>query len=170
MLTTTYAFLSLSTERKRLYDLLGEARQLFHIHSLNNQPLDAVTLESVVGEFAKLDESCLRRKVVMYVMPAVQKATKEASQLLAELESSHALGRQILDSIREWGRLALMQKPMDTDELRLSIDRYCKNLLERLVKEEKELLPLAQRVISSEEWFAMGAKFLSIDTDHMARG
>jgi len=39
----------------------------------------------------------------------------------------------------------------------------------RLAKEEEELLPLAQRVISSEEWFAIAAQFLSLDAENKAR-
>jgi len=44
-----------------------------------------------------------------------------------------------------------------------TIDLYCQNLLKRLDKEEQELLPLAQKVISSEEWFEIGSKFLAQD-------
>ncbi|MFD2273460.1 hypothetical protein ACFS07_26860 [Undibacterium arcticum] len=50
-----------------------------------------------------------------------------------------------------------------------SIELYCNNLLQRLTKEEDELLPLAQRVISSDEWFAIGAQFLSLDAENKAR-
>ncbi|MFD2273459.1 hypothetical protein ACFS07_26855 [Undibacterium arcticum] len=52
-------------------------------------------LESIVSQLAKLDESCHRRKVELYVIPAIQKATKEADSLLAELESLSAMGLRI---------------------------------------------------------------------------
>jgi len=169
MLTTTYAFLSLSMEQKRLHSLLSATQQLLQISSANKQHLDPATLASVGEQFAKLDVSCRTRKVEMYIIPAVQKATKEADPLLAELESSNALGRRILDSVKEWVRLALVQNPVEMSELYSSIERYCNNLLERLTKEENELLPLAQRVISSDEWFVMGAQFLAMDTEHRAR-
>jgi hypothetical protein len=42
------------------------------------------------------------------------------------------------------------------------MELYCNNLYQRLVKEE-ELLQIAQRVISLEEWFAIAASFLSHD-------
>jgi hemerythrin-like domain-containing protein len=50
-----------------------------------------------------------------------------------------------------------------------SIELYCNNLLQRLTREEEELWPLAKRVISSEEWFLIGAKFLSLDAESKPR-
>jgi hemerythrin-like domain-containing protein len=49
-----------------------------------------------------------------------------------------------------------------------TVDLYCHNLLKRLDKEEQELLPLAQKVISSEEWFEIGSQFLAQDDDNAA--
>ena len=174
MLTMTYAFLSLSIEQQRLHNLLSSAQQLLDITAANGQSLDSTSLAAVSEQFSRLDASCRISKVEMYVIPAVKKATKEADFLLAELESSNAIRRQLLDSVREWVQCALSHKPvepkpLEMGELYSSIELYCNNLLERFAKEEKELLPLAQRVISSDEWFSMGAQFLSIDTKHKAR-
>ena len=170
MLTTTYAFLSLSIEQKRLHNLLSTVQRSLHISFMNRQRLDAATLKPVVEQCTKLDASCRSRKIERYVIPAIQKATKEADPLLAQLESSTSIGRRILDSVKKWVRLAMQQRTMEMAALYASIEHYCNNLLERLAKEEKELLPLAQRVISSDEWFAMGAQFLSIDTEHTELG
>ena len=169
MLTTTYAFLSLSMEQKRLHNLLSAAQHLLQISSLNKQHLAPEVLVLIGEQFAKLDASCRTRKVEKFVIPAVQKATNEANTLLAELESSNILGRRILVSVKEYVRLALEKKLVEMSELYSSIEHYCNNLLERLAKEEKELLPLAQRVISGDEWFAMGAQFLAMDTELKGR-
>jgi len=165
MLTTTYAFLSLSIEQKRLHNLLSTVQRLVRNSFMNRQRLDAATLKPVVDHCAKLDASCRSRKIERYVIPAIQKATREADPLLAQLETSTCIGRRILAYAKRWVRLALQQRTMEMAELYILIERYCNNLLERLTKEEKELFPLAQRVISSDEWFAMGAQFLSIDTE-----
>ncbi|MGS0741001.1 hemerythrin domain-containing protein [Glaciimonas sp. GG7] len=162
MLTTTYAFLSLSTEQKRVHNLLSSAQQLLHSFA-NRQRLDAATLTSVIDQFAKLDGSCHRRKIETYVIPAVQQATQEANLLLAELQASNTIARQLLDSVQEWVRLSLAHSAIEITEFYALIERYCNVLLERLAKEEKELLPLAQRVLSNDAWFAIGAQFLSTD-------
>ena len=162
MLTTTYALISLSVEQKRAHKLLSTVQELTQNSSADRQRPDPVILESVVSQLARLDESCHRRKVEVYLIPALQHATKEADSLLAELESLSAAGLRILESVREWVRKAFDQGVTEVKELYWSIEQYCNNLLQRLAKEEDELLPLAQRVISSEEWFAIGAQFLSL--------
>jgi len=169
MLTITYALISLSVEQKRAHKLLSTVQQLFQNSSADRQRTDPVILESVVSQLAKLDASCHRRKVEVYVIPAIQNATKEADSLLAELESLSATGLRILDSVREWVRQAFDQGVTEVKELYSSVELYCNNLLHRLAKEEEELLPLAQRVISSVEWFAIGVQFLSIHAENKAR-
>ena len=170
MLTATYALISLSVEQKRAHNLLSTVQQLFQNSSADRQRIDPTILESVVSQFTKLDESCHRRKVEVYVIPAIQKATKEADSLLAELESLSAIGLRILRSVRERVRQAFDQGVIEVKELYSSIELYCTNLLQRLTKEEEELLPLAERVISSEEWFAIGAQFLSLYADKKPAG
>ncbi|MFC3107152.1 hypothetical protein ACFQAT_21150 [Undibacterium arcticum] len=169
MLTATYALISLSVEQKRAHKLLSTAQQLVQDSAADKGHIDPVILESIVSQLAKLDESCHRRKVELYVIPAIQKATKEADSLLAELESLSAMGLRIFGSVRECVRQAFDQGAVAVKELYSSIELYCNNLLQRLTKEEDELLPLAQRVISSDEWFAIGAQFLSLDAENKAR-
>jgi hemerythrin-like domain-containing protein len=169
MLTGTYALLSLSAEQKKVHNLLSTVQQLFQNSCADRRCIDPVILESVVSQLAKLDESCHRRKVEVYVIPAIQKATKEADSLLAELESLSAIGLGILGSVREWVRQGFDQGVIKVKALYSSIELYCNNLLQRLTREEEELWPLAKRVISSEEWFLIGAKFLSLDAESKPR-
>ena len=169
MLTTTYALISLSVEQKRAHNLLSTVQLLFQKSAADRQRTDPVILESVVSQLAKLDASCHRRKVEVYVIPAIQNATKEGDALLAELETLSAIGRRILDSVREWVRQAYDQGVTEVKELYSSVELYCNNLLRRLAKEEEELLPLAQKVISSVEWFAIGVQFLSIHAENRVR-
>jgi len=149
-------------EQKRVHNLLSTVQQLFQ-NSSDRQRIDPAILESVVSQLTKLDESCHRRKVEVYVIPAIQKATKEADPLLAELESLRAIGLRILGAVKERLRQTFGHRVIEVKELYSSIELYCNNLLQRLTKEEEELLPLAERVISSEEWFAIGTQFLSLD-------
>jgi len=169
MLTTTYVLISLSAEQKRAHHLLSTVQQLFQNSSPDRQRTDPAILESVARQVARLDASCHRRKVEVYVIPAIQHATTEGDALLAELEAFSAMGLRILDSVREWVRQAFAQGVTEVKELYASVERYCDNLLRRLAKEEEELLPLAQRVISRDDWFAIGAQILSLDAETTAR-
>ena len=163
MLTTTYAFLSLSMEQKKLHILLSSAQQLLQINS-DPQRLDGATLKSVVKKFARLAASCRKRKLEMYVVPAVQSATHQFDQRLSDMESSRVIARQILDLVKSWARAVPVENNDNTASVYASIERSCTHLRERLAMEENELLPLAQRVISNDQWFTLGAQFLVADT------
>lgn len=165
MLTATYALITLSVEQKRLHNLLAIARKLFQNSSVEGARTDSVILESVVGQFVKLDEYYHRPKVEDCLIPAIKKAMKEVDPLLAELESLSTAGLRILKSVRDRVRQAFDQGGAAVKELYTSVELYCNNLLQRLAKEEDMLL-LAQRVISSDEWFAIGVQFLSLNAEN----
>jgi hemerythrin-like domain-containing protein len=59
------------------------------------------------------------------------------------------------------------QSDIDLIELFSSIERYCKNLFERLTKEEDELFPIARRFLSFDKWFAIAEKCLCEDAKNM---
>ncbi|QRX83745.1 hypothetical protein [Glaciimonas sp. PAMC28666] len=163
MLTTTYAFLSLSMEQKKLHTLLFSAQQLLQINS-DRQRLDDETLKSVVKKFARLAAACRKRKLEMYVVPAIQNATHQFDQRLSDMASSRIIARQLLDRVKSWARPASHENDDHRVNVYAAIERACNQLRERLAMEEKELLPIAQRVISNDQWFALGAQFLVADT------
>jgi hypothetical protein len=123
-------------------------------------------LESAIDKLSEFDQYCHSRKVELYVIPAIRKATREADPLLAELESLSLHGLCILRSLREGMLNALEQGKEKMEELCSSMELYCAKLYQRLIKEE-ELVNIAQRVISMDEWFSIASDFLS---DDAARG
>lgn len=153
-----------------MHKLLCSVRQLFQNNREDKQCIDPLILASVVSQLAKLDAVFHQRKLEIYLIPAIRKATQEADPLLAELESLSAIGLGILGSIRQWRRHGFNQSVTEVKTLYSSVELYCNNLFQRLTKEEDELLPLAQRVLSSEEWFAIGVQFLSLDAESKRTG
>ncbi|MFC5474744.1 hypothetical protein [Paraherbaspirillum soli] len=167
MLTATYALLSLSIERKKVHKLLSTVQHLFLNNSSDTPQIDLATLESIVSQLAALDQSYYRRKIETYVIPAIRKATNEADSLLTELDLLSAAGLRILIVLQERLGQACAHGVAEVRELYLSLELYCDNLLQRLVK-EAELLPLARRFVLSEEWFAVGVQLLSLDAESKA--
>lgn len=167
MLTTTYSLLSLSVEQKSVHKLLSSIQQLAQDSWPDKRCIDPPILESVISQLTKLDEFFRQRKLEIYVIPAIRKATQEADSLLIELESLSAIGLAILESVRQQGS---NQSVTEVKTLHSSIELYCNHLFRRLSKEKDELWPLAQRVISSGEWFSIGIQFLSIDTESKRTG
>lgn len=170
MLTATYVLLTLSIEQKKERHFISRLLQQVRTMSRKPQEVDPVYLQSQLDELARFAEARHQRKVEACLMPAVRNATGEAGPLLADLESLSRLGRAMLAAVRKCLRRAMRRSAVHSTFLCRTIDMYCQNLLQRLDKEERELLPLAQRVIRSEEWFEIGSMFLTQDeTDGTAR-
>ncbi len=165
MLTVTYALVTLSVEQKKARGILSVLQQRIQRSLEELKTIDRSSFESVLYQLVQFDESCHWRNIERYVIPAVRRATTEADPLIAELESLSAKAETILRAIRGSSWLGFERGIEGVKELYSSMERYCHHLRQRLAKEEDELFPIAQRVISGEEWFEIAAQFISHDAE-----
>ncbi|HEV7813913.1 MAG TPA: hypothetical protein VGP06_02280 [Janthinobacterium sp.] len=164
MLTATYALLTLTVEQKKERNFI--TRLLQHVRAVSNKPqaIDAALIASQVYELTQFAEVRHQRKVETCLMPALRHACVDAAPMLADMQSLSSLGGAMLCSVRK--RLRRVASGVrQVKHLCRALDQYCQNLLARLEMEERQLLPLAQRVMSNEAWFKLGSMFL----DHEAK-
>ena len=161
MLTATYVLLTLSIEQKKERHFIS--RLLQHVQSIARRPqeIDPVLIESQLKELTSFAESRHQRKVEACLMPAVRAADSNCAALINDLEALSRLGKAMLNAVHKCLHRAMRRSASQGKFLCRTIDMYCQNLLTRLDKEEQELLPLAQKVISSDDWFEIGSKFLA---------
>ena len=161
MLTATYVLLTLSIEQKKERHFIS--RLLQHVQSIARRPqeIDPVFIESQLKELTSFAEARHQRKVEACLMPAVRAADSNCTALMNDLETLSRLGSAMLNAVHKCLRRAMRRSASQGKFLCRTIDLYCQNLLKRLDKEEQELLPLAQKVISSDEWFEIGTQFLA---------
>ncbi len=169
MLIATYALTTLSVEQKKERSFISRLQQYLQANAGKPQKIDPARIKSQLDELTRFAESRHQRKVEGCLMPAVRKATREADPLLADLEFLSRVGSDMLRSVHQCLHRVFRHGAAQLAHLCHMMELYCQNLLERLTKEEQELLPLAQRVISSEAWFAIGTTFLSHDAGHEER-
>jgi hypothetical protein len=98
------------------------------------------------------------RIVECYVIPAISRTTEKFNELILDLE---ALSSQELGAIN--CMLAQIQHSVERQEaelkdLHFSMERHCNNLLQRLVKEEEQLLPGARDVLTDKQWFSIAVE------------
>ncbi|MBI1889377.1 MAG: hypothetical protein HYS18_01885 [Burkholderiales bacterium] len=161
MLTATYSLATLSAEQKNTRSILFKLQQhiksiLYDLHNLNRN-----CVENVLVKLEQFEEYCHRRKVEIYVIPAIRKVTHEADPILEELESLSFKAVGILRALREQLINAFEQGMIEVNKVCSSIEQYCGNLMKRLTKEEDELLPMARGLLPIEEWFNIASKLLS---------
>lgn len=168
MLTATYVLLTLSIEQKKERHFISRLLQYVQSIARRPQEIDPVFIESQLKQLTSLAEARHQRKVEVCLMPAVRAAEPNCTSLIEDLETLSQRGSAMLNAVYRCLRRAMRRSASQGKFLCTTIDLYCQNLLKRLDKEEQELLPLAQKVISSEEWFEIGSKFLEQDGEDAA--
>ena len=168
MLTLTYALVALSVEQRKVKGRVLELQQ--EIQSWRSQLegrqallTNQAHVEFLVSQFIKFDEACRARNIELYVLPAIRSATSEADALLADIDALTLMGRITLKTVHARLRQAATRGAAEVDFLCDSLQQYCQDMLKRLALEEGQVLPLAQRVISNDEWFDIAARFVSSD-------
>lgn len=164
MLTATYALLTLSVEQKKERNVISRLLQYVQTVARKPQAVDADYLAVQVDELIRIAEARHQRKVEGVLMPALRRASAEAAPLLADMQSLSTLGGAMLCSVRKRLR-RVAPRGTQMRSLCRAVDQYCHNLLARLEMEERQLLPMAQRLVSSEAWFGIGAMFMAHDGD-----
>lgn len=162
MLTATYSLVALSVEQEKAQTGLCALEEFIRKNSADPIQVSPEALEAALNEFARFDQYCQERKVEIFVIPALRKATREADPLLEELESLSRQGHSLLSRARDGLRNAFQQGRTKVEELCRSLQQYCAHLFQRLQKEQ-EVVQMAQRVIPAEEWFDIAAQFLTYD-------
>ncbi|MDB5839292.1 MAG: hypothetical protein JWQ23_1244 [Herminiimonas sp.] len=168
MLTATYSLVTLSIEQKNAHCGLSKLEKSIKNSVSDHAHPDPAMLASAVSRLSRFDEYCHGRRVEVYVIPAIRKATREADSLLDELESLATQAHGLLRKVREGLRMAFEQGMARVNDLCRSMELFCVTLFKRLSKDE-ELVRVAQRVISIDEWFVMAADFLHHDAEQRLR-
>jgi len=163
MLTATYSNVAISAEQNNARNALAILQQNIRSIWKNFKEIDFTSIEIAIQKLTQFDQFFRSRKVEKYVIPAIKNATHAVDSLLAELDALSAFCVRILESLPHQMHQALDQGLIKQKELRRAMELYCSNLQLRLVKEEQELLPLVQQVLTGEEIFELGAQFLSED-------
>jgi hemerythrin-like domain-containing protein len=161
MLTATYVILSLSAEQKKERQFISRLLQYVQAIRRRPQEMDPAYIESQLKELTTFAESRHQRKLEACLMPAVRAADSNCGPLINDLETLSRHGGITLAAVYKCLRRAMRRSASQCKFLCRTIDLYCHNLLKRLDREEQELLPLAQKVISSAEWFEIGRELLA---------
>ncbi|MFZ5511645.1 MAG: hemerythrin domain-containing protein [Pseudomonadota bacterium] len=87
-----------------------------------------------------------------YLFARVRRRTHEADELLAELEREHELGHPLIEELKRSLVDFECARPDARDRFFAAAERYVRLEWEHMRKEEDLLLPIAERVLSAEDW------------------
>jgi hypothetical protein len=164
MLTSTYTLVVLSVEQSRARGEVQALLERWRPGAWWGEPPAMRQYAQACEALRRVLDECHWRKLDKFVLPALRRcdavadadASASSDALLTELES---LSRRAADA-----RNAAEVAASEGDPGCLAaIERCCQLLLERLEREERELMPLARSKISGEMWFAIANQMLAHD-------
>lgn len=167
MLLATYALLTLTIEQQR-ERLSIQALQHALACPANLAQVNCAALSARSEALIRLAESRHQLRLENTLFPALRAASGDAALSLRALEELGWAGRKMLPRLRAVLRPAAVCSPHRSTRACRTVQAYCHNLLARLACEEALLLPLAQQLLSSDAWFAVGAEFLRQDAERRA--
>ncbi|NML59755.1 hypothetical protein HHL21_01345 [Massilia sp. RP-1-19] len=133
------------------------------IKCLKHYALSAGQVSFACDALQRLFHNCHWRKIDIFLIPAIRRATAQANSLLDELDAlSDVAGQAIADVVAR-----VNAGPIDGEgavrQFCKAIDTFCDAMLTRLEREEHELFSLARTMISGEDWFAVANQMLAHD-------
>ena len=163
MLTATYTLVALSVEQAKVRVSLQTLQQQIDTNFMHQSALTPGQVGYACDAVKRMYESCHWRKLDMFLIPAIRSATRQADELLQNLDE---LGRAAADAV---GVLAIRLGAAAVDtgakvsQFCAAIEAFCSATLKRLELEEKFLFPVARSVISGEAWFSIANQMLAHD-------
>lgn len=163
MLTATYTLVALSVEQASVRVSLQSLQKLLPTNFLNQSALTAGQVSYACDALQRLFHNCHWRKIDIFLIPAIRRATSQANSLLDELDAlSDVAGHAIAEVVARVNAGPIHSEGA-VSQFCDAIDTFCDAMLARLDREEHELFSLARSMISGEEWFAVANQMLAHD-------
>lgn len=162
MLTTTYSLMVLLGEQQKARGLLSSLEQHLDQETYNGfEGVDSTWLQHAYLKLVAAYSFCRERKIEQYVMPSVRELAPDAKTLFASLDFHAAYSARLVEYAHGQVRRAMKGLQVDVSTVVATMQLYCKQMMERLLLEQESLFPLAQRLLSEDEWFRIASQCLS---------
>jgi hemerythrin-like domain-containing protein len=163
MLTATYTFVALSVEQASMRVSLQSLQQLLQSNFLDRTVLTTGQVDYACDVLHRVFDFCRWRKIEKFLIPAIRGTTHDADQLLLDLNELSRAAAEAMGASAQHLETVAIDSEARVAEFCASIDAFCRAMLTRLEREEKELFPLARAVISGEAWFSIANQMLAHD-------
>jgi hemerythrin-like domain-containing protein len=161
----TYFLTAISLEQQKLQKILDDFQH--HIQGVQSGVSTIVqdhyfhTLDATIKNFYQIEKQCQTRKVDMYLIPAIHQAAGSADQIVSELESMKSSSMEVFMEMQKQLASCFDKGVSTMGELCNAMKQYCEIQQAIMMKEETELVPMAQQALPFDVWFSISAKCLS---------
>lgn len=142
-----------------LYALRYLVRQMREADAAPNFPV----LRAILDYIVSYPDRWHHPKEDQFLFAAIKRRTRDADALLAALEQEHQQGYPLIDELKQQ-LLAFQRGDAGARERFFALSqRYVELEFGHMRREEDELLPIAERCLTAEDWQAIDAAFLEND-------
>lgn len=156
----THATLSvIRDEHAALSAMLRSMSMLLAEHRRKGTLPDFGVLRAMLFYVDEFPEKLHHTKESALLFPLLRQRSQEADAVLERLDAEHERGER---AIRDLGHDLLAFEVMGESRraaFEQSLERYIEFYLGHMAVEEQEVLPLAQRVLSADDWARLDAAF-----------
>jgi hemerythrin-like domain-containing protein len=146
-------------EHAALAAMLRSAVMLLAQHRRKGTLPDFAVLRAMLFYVDEFPEQRHHRKETELLFPRLRARTPMSRELLDRLDDDHARGERKIRNVEH----ALLGFEMMGESRRMdfesALERYTDFYLEHMALEEREILPLAERVLTPEDWRELDAAF-----------
>lgn len=123
------------------------------------RPVDPKVFKQILYYLDVVPERYHHPKENEYLFAPLRSRTHDADDLVAKLEHQHVMGDQAMKQLEQlmsrWDAGGLPEQSAFVAAARVFVDRY----REHMVLEEEQLMPLAEKRLTAEDWTRAEAEF-----------
>jgi hemerythrin-like domain-containing protein len=146
-------------EHQALAAVLRSMKLLLAEHRRRGTLPDFGVVRAMLFYVDEFPERLHHKKESDLLFPKIRQRSAEAAAVLDRLDAEHAKGE---GAIRELGHALLgfeMMGQARREAFERALDIYVEHYLEHMRTEETQILPLAQRVLTADDWRELDAAF-----------
>ncbi len=126
-------------------------------------PPDFRVLRAMLDYIVSFPEKLHHPKEDRYLFETLRERSEVAVALIDELQGEHVLGDQLLRRLQNVLLTYENQGAAKADAFRAAVEEYADFHWAHMRREEDELLPLAEKVLTESDWSAIAAAFKEND-------
>lgn len=122
---------------------------------------DLALLHAMIDYIVEFPERLHHPKEDDYLFKALGERCPQALPLIRELEAEHAEGARLIEGLKD--ALLSFGRDADIGPFAARVEAYAAFHWQHMQKEEQDLIPLAERHLSGDDWLRIGAAFKEND-------
>lgn len=146
-------------EHEALAALLQTMRQLAADYADHGAAPDFMLFATMIDYIARMPEALHHPKEDGLLLPALRGRAPEAAALYERVAAEHRESPHAIERLSHALVHFMAAGPSAAGEFRRAVDVYVDMIWEHMAFEEREIMPLARRLVPAEAWAAIDAQF-----------